>query len=169
MEKLFKSDLVSVSGLYTHGGDSYHAHNSGEVVTYAQRESISVIECVATPYIVKFLYEEETDLLLSLLPSFAAKLKSLGFEVPVVSVGSTPTCSNPPTEWNQITEIHPGNYALYDVTQASIGSCSFDDNAGFVFARVVRHILRFRFDGTGFLFFFPPFVYVSMVSIDFEL
>lgn len=37
-------------------------------------------------------------------------------EVPIVGVGSTPTCSNP-VALKGVTEMHPGNYIYYDVMQ----------------------------------------------------
>ena len=38
-------------------------------------------------------------------------------QVPVVGVGSTPTCSNPPAALPGVTEMHPGNYIYYDTMQ----------------------------------------------------
>lgn len=41
--------------------------------------------------------------------------------MPVVGVGSTPTCSNPPNALPNVTEMHPGNYIYYDTMQEVIG------------------------------------------------
>jgi D-serine deaminase-like pyridoxal phosphate-dependent protein len=59
---------------------------------------------------------------------FAERLRAAGVPVGEVSVGSTPT-SMLADDLTGVTEIRPGNYALFDVFQASIGSCTADDIA----------------------------------------
>ncbi len=54
-----------------------------------------------------------------------------------VGVGSTPTCSCPPEHLRGVTEMHPGNYLLYDSMQATIGSCEVGDIAVVVNTRVI--------------------------------
>jgi D-serine deaminase-like pyridoxal phosphate-dependent protein len=47
-----------------------------------------------------------------------------------LSVGDTPTCSViGPNDLDGIQEIRPGNFVFYDVEQAEIGSCTYDDIA----------------------------------------
>lgn len=54
-------------------------------------------------------------------------------------MGSTPTCSHPPLSLAGVTEMHPGNYAYYDVMQKDIGACCQEDIAVRVATRVVGH------------------------------
>ncbi len=67
---------------------------------------------------------------------FAERLRAAGIPVAEVSVGSTPTSS-----WVEdltgVTEIRPGNYALFDLYQAGIGSCTVDDIALSVVTEVI--------------------------------
>ncbi|MDH5367122.1 MAG: alanine racemase [Cyclobacteriaceae bacterium] len=46
------------------------------------------------------------------------------YELPI-SCGDTPCCSVV-THFDEFESIHPGNFAFYDVMQAQIGSCRFD-------------------------------------------
>ena len=58
----------------------------------------------------------------------------------IVGVGSTPTCSKPPADGLEgVSEMHPGNYFVYDCTQSDIGSCTDDDVATRVLTRVIGH------------------------------
>lgn len=92
IDKLVASKM-NIVGLYTHGGDSYHAHGSEEAKHFAEKETKEIVQ-------------------------FASKLNQmLGIKLDVVAVGSTPTCSNPPEESSKTwgagaTEIHPGNCTL---------------------------------------------------------
>ena len=52
---------------------------------------------------------------------FAATLRENRISVPSVGVGSTPTCSVPPSHMAGIDEMHPGNFLYYDTTQQAIG------------------------------------------------
>jgi D-serine deaminase-like pyridoxal phosphate-dependent protein len=45
-----------------------------------------------------------------------------------ISYGDTPSCSISENFWG-IDEIRPGNFVFYDLTQASIGSCSIENIA----------------------------------------
>ena len=45
-----------------------------------------------------------------------------------ISYGDTPSCAISENFWG-IDEIRPGNFVFYDLTQASIGSCSIDNIA----------------------------------------
>eukprot|EP00913_Durusdinium_trenchii_P019094 g17944.t1 len=105
-----------LAGLYTHGGHSYDASQGIEAVrAVAQQEA----EAVA---------------------AFARTLRGKPYclEVPIVGVGSTPTCSNPPNQFpSEVTEMHPGNYIYYDTMQQALGSCSEEDIAVRVLTRVI--------------------------------
>jgi D-serine deaminase-like pyridoxal phosphate-dependent protein len=61
----------------------------------------------------------------------------VGLDVKETSIGSTPSLSNPLEGYQGITELHPGNYIFFDAMQAELGSCNYDDVAGFVLSTVV--------------------------------
>ena len=49
-------------------------------------------------------------------------MKAAGIEVTNVGTGSTPCCSHSgAAAMKQLTEIHPGNYVLYDTQQMAVG------------------------------------------------
>ena len=55
------------------------------------------------------------------LCSVADRLRGEGIPVKNVGIGSTPSCSHAPSEEvKKLTEIHPGNYAFYDVMQMKV-------------------------------------------------
>lgn len=66
----------------------------------------------------------------------AERIRAHGIPVRVVSVGSTPTASHV-EDLSGVTELRPGNYALFDVFQARIGSCSTSDVALSVLSEVI--------------------------------
>lgn len=114
-QRIVASPVAKLAGLYTHGGHSYDA---------------------AGPEVVREVAEQER----SAIASFAQKLRAVGVEVPVVGIGSTPTCSNPPSGGLEgVSEMHPGNYCYYDVMQEKLGSCSEEDIAVRVAMRVIGH------------------------------
>ena len=59
----------------------------------------------------------------------------------VIGIGSTPSCSQPisaSSNGNEhLTEIHPGNYAFYDLQQLLLGSCREEDIAARVLTRIL--------------------------------
>ena len=67
--------------------------------------------------------------------------------IQILGIGSTPSCSQPVENlskcYNELTEIHPGNYAFYDLQQLMLGSCQNNQIA----ARVMTRVLG-RFPGT---------------------
>eukprot|EP01125_Pyxidicula_operculata_P012378 TRINITY_DN4066_c0_g1_i1.p1 TRINITY_DN4066_c0_g1~~TRINITY_DN4066_c0_g1_i1.p1 ORF type:complete len:366 (+),score=45.33 TRINITY_DN4066_c0_g1_i1:188-1285(+) len=113
-KKMIESpDAVTLHGLYVHGGHSYQSSNSAQIKTVAEHERDTVL-------------------------SYSKKIKaSLGYDVPVLAIGSTPTLSQHPDSLQGITEMHPGNYTLYDAHQASIGSCDWSCCASTVLTRVM--------------------------------
>ena len=53
----------------------------------------------------------------------SAKMREAGIEVANVGTGSTPCCSHSSgaaEAMKQLTEIHPGNYVLYDTQQMAV-------------------------------------------------
>jgi D-serine deaminase-like pyridoxal phosphate-dependent protein len=90
-------------GVYTHGGHSYAAP---EAVGPAAADEVAAVSRAAEA------------------------LRSAGFEITVLSVGSTPTASLPAPA--PVTEIRPGTYAYQDRGQVWLGSCAPDDVAFWV-------------------------------------
>jgi D-serine deaminase-like pyridoxal phosphate-dependent protein len=89
-------------GVYTHGG---HAYEAG-LVAGAAADEIRVVD------------------------GAAEALRGAGFEVSVLSVGSTPTASRGVTA--PATEMRPGTYAYHDRGQVWLGSCAPTDIAFWV-------------------------------------
>ena len=110
------SGVARLGGIYTHGGHSYSAASRAEVVSIAEQERDVTVE-------------------------FAARLRAAGVTVPIVGVGSTPTCSNPPSHLDGVDEMHPGNYIFNDMTQAAtaLSSCTMENVAVRVLTRVIGH------------------------------
>lgn len=103
---------VNFAGLLTHAGHSYDAPDADKRLSIACAER-------------------------DIMRELAETLRNDGVEIPVVSIGSTPTvaCVD---HLDGITEARPGNYIFYDAFQATLGSCSFDDCALTVLAAVVH-------------------------------
>jgi D-serine deaminase-like pyridoxal phosphate-dependent protein len=113
VQALNESKNLVFDGILTHSGHAYEARNRAEILVVAEQERSVMVE-------------------------FAERMRSKGFKVPSVSVGSTPTMSL--TEnFEGLNEIRPGNYAFYDYTQVMLGSCSVADCALTVLASVVSH------------------------------
>lgn len=104
--------------LYTHAGHSYD-------VSYGDISAIKKISEDERDAVVKF--------------KNILKENNINVENVKTGVGSTPTCSHPPSHLEGIDEMHPGNYFTYDFNQYLIGSCSKEDIACKVLTRVVGH------------------------------
>ena len=103
---------LNFAGVLTHAGHSYHAHSKEEIGEIARKERDVMVE-------------------------LAEKLRGLGIEVPVVSIGLTPTIHHI-DHLKGVTEVRPGNYIFFDAFQATLGSCSFEDCALTVLAAVTH-------------------------------
>jgi D-serine deaminase-like pyridoxal phosphate-dependent protein len=110
---LSESKTLQFDGILTHAGHSYQARTRKEILPTAHQERDT-------------------------MKAFAARMRSKGYDIPAVSIGSTPTMSVV-DDLSGITEIRPGNYAFYDYTQAAIGSCGVADCALTVLSSVVSH------------------------------
>jgi len=106
----YSSGLV---GVMTHAGGSYSARNLGEFETIAERERAGAVQA-------------------------ADRLRSAGFPVEIVSVGSTPTVLYART-LEGVTEARVGVYAFGDLVQAELGTCAIEDIAISVLASVIGH------------------------------
>jgi D-serine deaminase-like pyridoxal phosphate-dependent protein len=107
------SQMLSFAGVLTHAGQSYDATSIEAIRKIAEAERAAVTRA-------------------------AARLREDDIEVPVVSVGSTPTATHA-TALEGVTEMRPGVYTLCDLAQVSLGSCSLDDIAVSVLATVIGH------------------------------
>jgi D-serine deaminase-like pyridoxal phosphate-dependent protein len=103
---------LDFAGILTHAGHSYHANTPEKLLAVAAAER-------------------------DIMTALAEALRAEGMDVPVVSVGSTPTFSALDAVGG-INEFRCGNYIFFDAFQATIGSCSFDDCALTVLAAVVH-------------------------------
>jgi D-serine deaminase-like pyridoxal phosphate-dependent protein len=110
--ELHESSTLIFDGILTHSGHSYHARGEDMIRRVAEEERRVMVE---------FSERARTE---------------RHVEVPQVSVGSTPAMSFV-ERLDGVTEIRPGNYALYDYSQTIIGSCTVDDCAVTVLASVV--------------------------------
>jgi D-serine deaminase-like pyridoxal phosphate-dependent protein len=109
--RLASSNCLRFRGVLAHGGHAYGCTTRAEIERVAQQE------------------RDETV-------GFAERLRASGVEVETVSIGSTPTMAVA-SALPGVTEIRPGNYALFDVFQATLGVCTLDDVALSVLATVV--------------------------------
>lgn len=100
------------AGILTHAGHSYHCQNFAERLEIARHERDVMVE-------------------------LAERLRQGGIQVPIVSIGSTPTITACDT-LNGVDEVRPGNYIFFDAFQAEIGSCDLSDCALNVLAAVVH-------------------------------
>jgi D-serine deaminase-like pyridoxal phosphate-dependent protein len=115
-DALHHSDVLDFRGLLTHGGHSYDCRNRTEIAQVAAQERDAVV-------------------------GFAQALIARGIPIPEVSVGSTPTMMVA-ENLDGVTEIRPGNYAMFDATQAAIGSCGPEDVAVTVLSSVIGEYPR---------------------------
>ena len=97
-----KAPNLSLIGLLTHAGHTYHARSKAEVVA---------------------IYDETESRLLAL----QEQLRTQGFD-PIISVGDTPGCSLADS-YGAVDEIRPGNFIYYDLMQLQIGACTEEEMA----------------------------------------
>ena len=108
--RIADSRELRLAGLLTHGGQSYRSRTPTDAASIAEVERDTTV-------------------------AFADRLRAEGFAIDEVSIGSTPTvCAAP--HLGGITEVRPGNYAVFDAFQAAIGSCTLDDIACWVLTEV---------------------------------
>jgi len=105
------SSNLRFNGLLTHAGHAYHAGSKAALESIARQERDTVVD-------------------------LARDLRRAGVEVTLSSIGSTPTISVV-DHLAGIDEVRPGNYIFYDVFQATLGTCRFEDCAISVLAAIV--------------------------------
>ncbi len=99
---------LQVSGVFTHGGHSYRDPDAPHQAALDEGAALAAA---------------------------AEELRGAGFDVTIVSAGSTPTSGVARPE--QVTEERPGSYVFYDRQQLALGACTSDDLALSVAATVV--------------------------------
>jgi D-serine deaminase-like pyridoxal phosphate-dependent protein len=110
--RISNASNLRFAGILTHAGHSYNCQTKPEVLALARHER-------------------------DVMADFAAALRKEVGQVPIVSIGSTPTITSV-DHLDGIDEVRPGNYIFFDAFQATLGSCSFDDCALTVLASVVH-------------------------------
>jgi D-serine deaminase-like pyridoxal phosphate-dependent protein len=99
-EIINEARYLRMEGLLTHSGHTYGARGKEEVISIFNDTK------------AKLLHTRE------IIPFSDTKL----------SIGDTPSCSLA-ADFSGISEIRPGNFVFYDLTQSKIGSCSPGDIA----------------------------------------
>jgi D-serine deaminase-like pyridoxal phosphate-dependent protein len=102
-QRIAEAAHLQFAGIITHAGHSYHARSPEELLAIARHERDA-------------------------MKDYAAQLRAAGWDVPAISIGSTPTASVIDA-LDGVDEVRPGNYIFYDAFQATLGSCSFADCA----------------------------------------
>ena len=107
---------LSLEGVLTHAGQSYHCRSVDEVRAVAEDERRGIATA-------------------------AARLREAGVPCDVVSAGSTPTAVHA-ASLEGVTEMRPGVFVFFDLDQVGIGACAMDDIALSVLATVIGHNRR---------------------------
>lgn len=107
---------VRLHGLLTHGGHSYGCRSREQIQAVAEDERRSLIEA-------------------------RDRIRDAGFDVPILSSGSTPTAMLG-ENFEGLDEVRPGVYLAGDLFQAQLGTCTMEDIAVSVLAAVVAHDRR---------------------------
>jgi D-serine deaminase-like pyridoxal phosphate-dependent protein len=110
--RISNASNLRFAGILTHAGHSYNCQTKPELLALAKRER-------------------------DVMADFGEVLRKEVGQVPIVSIGSTPTITSV-DHLDGIDEVRPGNYIFFDAFQATLGSCSFDDCALTVLASVVH-------------------------------
>ena len=110
-EAIAESSSLRFDGILSHSGHAYDTKNALQTAEIAEQER-------------------------SVMARFGERLRAAGIETPTVSVGSTPS-ARVVRDLTGVTEMRPGNYALFDYTQVTLGSCAAADCAVTVLSSVV--------------------------------
>jgi D-serine deaminase-like pyridoxal phosphate-dependent protein len=104
---------VTLGGVLTHAGESYNCVGTDALTSFAERERVGAVGA-------------------------AQRLRAAGYDVPIVSVGSTPTGTFT-RNLSGVTEVRVGVYMFQDLVMAGIGVCSVEDIALSVLVSVIGH------------------------------
>jgi len=104
---------LSLEGVLTHAGHSYHCKSETEVRIVAEAERAGITLA-------------------------ARRLRYAGLPCQEISAGSTPTAILG-NRFDGVTEMRPGAYVFLDLDQVGIGVCGLEDIAVTVLATVIGH------------------------------
>lgn len=110
LSEIKRSSKLSLYGFYVHAGHTYDVQGP-EAVTQIHARSMAALRTLQQRYSPEY-------------PEIQ------------ISLGDTPSCSML-DDFRGVSEIRPGNFVFYDVMQADIGSCSYQDIAVALAAPVV--------------------------------
>jgi D-serine deaminase-like pyridoxal phosphate-dependent protein len=102
---------TNVIGVMTHAGHAYAARDREEIKAIGRAEGSTLVE-------------------------YARRLQTLGYEMKIISVGSTPTAKQC-AKVKGITELRVGNYIFNDMTQVALGTVPISRCALTVLATVI--------------------------------
>lgn len=102
-----------LAGVMVHAGGSYGCEDVSAITAMAETERLAALEA-------------------------SSRLRSLGLEAPVVSIGSTPTARLGQC-FDGVTEVRAGVHVFHDLVMAGLGVCSIDDIALSVLTEVIGH------------------------------
>lgn len=108
-----KSRNLRIQGVLSHAGHAYLCQNTAAIIDVAEQERAAVVLA-------------------------AKRLEAANIPCAMVSVGSTPTALFA-QHLDGITEMRPGVYTLFDISQQVLGCCNDDDIAVSVLASVINH------------------------------
>ena len=102
VQQIKDSGILTFKGFLTHAGHTYHCSGAKEI---------------------QDIYDQTTPMMLTLKEIYISDFPNL-----ILSMGDTPTCSVV-EDMSVFDEIRPGNFVFYDLEQASIGACTWNDIA----------------------------------------
>lgn len=106
-------DGAELAGVMTHAGGSYDASTAEQIAGAATNEVMEITRA-------------------------AQILRDAGFQVPIVSLGSTPTALSV-EDLSGVTEVRAGVYMFFDLVMAGLGVCPVEDIALSVLTTVIGH------------------------------
>jgi D-serine deaminase-like pyridoxal phosphate-dependent protein len=102
LKALESNHLITIKGFLQHAGHTYQAKGKKEI---------------------NEIHAYTSEKMIKLKDHFIKKYPDI-----IISNGDTPTCSVS-DNFEHINEMRPGNFVFYDVMQAEIGSCKYEDVA----------------------------------------
>jgi len=138
-----KSRRLRFAGIYSHSGNSYNTCSDQACSSSTAASTSTLSSHVDARANALSVAERERDLMMAL----SSRLQTtFNIAVPVVSIGATPSSTALVAKMEKEKtsagstpqfELHPGNYIFYDRQQVESGSCTLNDIACYVVARVL--------------------------------
>ena len=107
------TDGAQLIGVLTHAGGSYDVHTTELLLDRARQERDGIVTA-------------------------ARRLRRAGYEIDIVSLGSTPTALSA-EDLTGVTEVRAGVYVFFDLFQRGVGVCTTDDIAVSLLVTVIGH------------------------------